>query len=50
MVSLSKLQDKVSHVTPFLGDLSTDVPVAQWIERRFPKASVAGSIPAGDTF
>ena len=26
------------------------VPVAQWIERRFPKASVAGSIPAGNIF
>lgn len=33
----------------FLEDLSTKVPVAQWIERRFPKASVVGSIPAGDT-
>jgi hypothetical protein len=28
--------------------LSTKVPVAQWIERRFPKACVAGSIPAGN--
>ncbi len=24
-------------------------PVAQWIERRFPKPCVAGSIPAGGT-
>jgi|SaaInlStandDraft_1057018.scaffolds.fasta_scaffold146393_1 hypothetical protein len=39
----------VSHVPPFFEILSTNVPVAQWIERRFPKASVAGSIPAGDT-
>ena len=28
----------------------TAVRVAQWIEHRFPKARVAGSIPAADAF